>query len=988
MLNNMITRLYLLVAAILLLVVVPCHTQAFDIARDGRPVAVIATGANPPATSRFAARELAGYLGRMCGGTFEVIEGDAPAERPCILVGAPCDVTAFDGIRLRVKGNVLEITGQQPRGPLYAVYELLERLGCGFWANDNESVPELKDIAVADDLSYDYAPPFTLRYNIGTTATYNPCWCPKARLNGNHGTPGEMGGHYFVDMGESTLGLTDGELCRETFAVHPEWYAYSKAKRERVPQQVCMTNPQVLDKVVELARAIMGKTPDREFLACSYADVPIRCQCPACDALAEREGSSSALLLNVVNYLARAMATDYPKLTITFLAYNANSIKPPANMRIEPNVACIFANIWRNYAVPPPPTGNLARWCELTRNRVYVWDYGAMFNNYIMPTPTVDLHGPTMRVYRDLKCPGVFAQLSQDEMSDCIDLSCWLYGKMAWNPDQDEWKLIDQWCDGALGAGAPFLKKWLRMEAAHRPNIKFLSHAEYDNRVCLTPELLLQGNALFLEALDAVEGDERRTRQLEQMYGSILSVMVERYNFDIRETAQQIAATNAAEAARLRIAPLPTREDYYLQFERTCKRYKCGWLGEFEGGACARIHHGEILRVIRGKKKLVPPWTFQNPVSKTPVQDPFVTWDDKAGCYYLLCTSGDQVEIRRGKNAAGLADSDDRSVAWRPPSKNAPISGNITAPELHRGKDGKRYIYASGSDGMTITTGTSSMDEMGLQDMGLGDDIMGAAESLKGDRSFKDMLEASENRLFVLQSKGDDVFGGFEFKGILDKTISALDPTIFRDADSTLYMCYAQQATGTRIVIRKMKDYLSFDPESKPVILLNSHSTSDIYEAPAVIARDGRLFLIYSCMGRWSNSGLMKICEYTGKEIMRAASWNARAARNFLVSGNKLSSIAEQKDRFAQCLGPGHGSFFPSPDGTELWCAYHGMRRPNTGTGPADVYLFLQRVDFAEDGSPDMGRPEIAGANPENKNAPPGTCFIIPSGEPWTPLPQ
>jgi hypothetical protein len=35
-----------------------------------------------------------------------------------------------------------------------------------------------------------------------------------------------------------------------------------------------------------------------------------------------------------------------------------------------------------------------------------------------------------------------------------------------------------------------------------------------------------------------------------------------------------------------------------------------------------------------------------------------------------------------------------------------------------------------------------------------------------------------------------------------------------------------------------------------------------------------------------------------------------------------------------------------------------------------------------------MGKPEIAGANPENKRAPPTTCFIIPSGELWTPIPE
>jgi hypothetical protein len=66
----------------------------------------------------------------------------------------------------------------------------------------------------------------------------------------------------------------------------------------------------------------------------------------------------------------------------------------------------------------------------------------------------------------------------------------------------------------------------------------------------------------------------------------------------------------------------------------------------------------------------------------------------------------------------------------------------------------------------------------------------------------------------------------------------------------------------------------------------------------------------------------------------------------------------------------------------------NGESQANAGTGSADVDLFLQRVDFADDGSPNMGKPEIAGENPENKRAPPTTCFIIPSGEPWTPIPE
>ena len=172
--------------------------HAFDIAKDGKPIAVIATGANPTNTTLFAANELASYLGNMVGAPFAVITNDPPAEGNCILVGAPVEDAKFDEIRLRVEGRILHLTGQQPRGPLYAVYEFLERQGCGFWSNFNESVPKKADIAVEDSLDYAYAPPFSLRGNSGTTSVYHADWRPKARLNGGGGIPAKMGGRHHV----------------------------------------------------------------------------------------------------------------------------------------------------------------------------------------------------------------------------------------------------------------------------------------------------------------------------------------------------------------------------------------------------------------------------------------------------------------------------------------------------------------------------------------------------------------------------------------------------------------------------------------------------------------------------------------------------------------------------------------------------------------------------------------------------------------------
>ena len=53
--------------------------------------------------------------------------------------------------------------------------------------------------------------------------------------------------------------------------------------------------------------------------------------------------------------------------------------------------------------------------------------------------------------------------------------------------------------------------------------------------------------------------------------------------------------------------------------------------------------------------------------------------------------------------------------------------------------------------------------------------------------------------------------------------------------------------------------------------------------------------------------------------------------------------------------GPGHATFFYSPDKSELWCAYHAMREHNETVTETARYMNLQRVYFDDTGYPVMG---------------------------------
>ena len=53
--------------------------------------------------------------------------------------------------------------------------------------------------------------------------------------------------------------------------------------------------------------------------------------------------------------------------------------------------------------------------------------------------------------------------------------------------------------------------------------------------------------------------------------------------------------------------------------------------------------------------------------------------------------------------------------------------------------------------------------------------------------------------------------------------------------------------------------------------------------------------------------------------------------------------------------GPGHCSFFESPDGTETWIAYHGMATPDAGVDAR--FMYIQKIDFDENGVPVLDQP-------------------------------
>lgn len=302
---------------------------------------------------------------------------------------------------------------------------------------------------------------------------------------------------------------------------------------------------------------------------------------------------------------------------------------------------------------------------------------------------------------------------------------------------------------------------------------------------------------------------------------------------------------------------------------------------------------------------------FYNPISPYDAPDPFMTYDPETEYYYAIFTQGNRLELFRSKQAANVLTDRDSKVIYRADGSDG-VWGDIWAPEMHRGPDGLWYIYTSGR----IT---------------------------KGD---------GEKRVFIVGSLTSDPFGEWEYKRKPAADVFSIDPTVYTAPDGTQYMCYSRVDSeyGQVLDIAKMKSPITIyeattiaKAELEWELVAPYVGNLAILEGAFFLENNGRLFIIYSANGCWSNHYALGVLEYVGGDMCSPDSWE-KHPEPLLTYGNGV-------------YGPGHATFFRSPDGSEVWCAYHGMRQSNDTVTPAYRYFNIQKVEFDETGYPVMGQP-------------------------------
>ena len=411
-----------------------------------RCLIVTQPGATP--AERYAAEELAATLKQITGAPFVTKELADDAPESAIVVGAgpltarlfpEVDLAAFGGEEyiIRTQGGRLLLAGGRPRGTLYAVYRFLQdQLGVRYYAPWFTHYPDraaltLGSLNVRGKPAFEYRDPFWFPAFDGDWAARNGSTSATARLKEKHG--GQMTYKGFVHTFYPLVPPATH------FKTHPEWYSLVKGKRVAESAQLCTTDPQLRDFIVEQVKAWLRETPGANIISVSQNDHAGACECPRCAAVDEREGTPAGSMLELVNYVAEKIEPEFPNVLVDTLAYQYTR-KAPRTLRPRPNVIIRLCSIECNFAKPLTDSSNelfardIRDWHRLT-DRLYIWDYTTDFSHYLLPFPNYYVLGPNVRFFHRNGVVGLFEQGAYQSFSnEMSEMRAWVLAQLLWNP--------------------------------------------------------------------------------------------------------------------------------------------------------------------------------------------------------------------------------------------------------------------------------------------------------------------------------------------------------------------------------------------------------------------------------------------------------------------------------------------------------------------------------------------------------------------------
>ena len=460
-----------------------------------------------------AAAVLQGYLLEISGAALPIITADKHRSRYEIVLGQN---ERLDELRLGINFNTLRedgfaiitdslrliIAGGSEKGTLYGVYTFLEKyLGCRMYSPTVKRIPK-KDRIVLPGINDQQIPVIGFR-DTHYRVTWHPEYIDWHRLD--HDANGDR-----TDWG-MWVHTFNALVPPETyFEEHPEYFSLVDGKR--IPRQLCLTNPDVLEITVQSLRKKIAQNPEAKYWSVSQNDNRDYCTCDNCKAIDDREGSPSGSIINFVNQVA----DQFPEKMISTLAYEYGR-KAPKTLKPRDNVNIMLCSIEINRDKPivgDPSSADFGRdvseWGKIAKD-IIVWDYVIQFNHLISPFPNFHVLQPNLKFFAENGVSAMFEQGNREVGGEFAELRAYMISKLLWNPYENADSIMNDFLRGYYGAAAEPIRRYIdeMREALLRSGqpLKIFGSPMEAETSYLTPELMARYNGLFDEAEVRVASD-------------------------------------------------------------------------------------------------------------------------------------------------------------------------------------------------------------------------------------------------------------------------------------------------------------------------------------------------------------------------------------------------------------------------------------------------------------------------------------------------
>jgi len=504
---------------------------------------ILESGQTPPAPilirsdaaprEKQAAEALAHYLSQISGVEFSVIEAAQEIPERAILVGEvdtrPRDGVSDEGFVIRTEGQRLRICGGTPHATMLAVFSLLEeQLGCRWWSWNEEDVPAKETIEVAAQDTH--IEPAFRRHNVYNREAQNRRndFAYKLRtisltnFTGGHNLcpllrPYAEKDPDFLPMGKDGI--------RKFNNLHMNYTAdgIDTALAETLKQQVVKRKGDVRNVIYFAGMGDwyggMDMSPESKRI---YDDETWT------DPDSRKKPGYSATLLRMINRTAEILEEEHPGIQVGTFAYMSLEA-PPSKTRPRDNVAIRIPRLRHDTVRSVLESEknqsfrrNLDRWLQLAPGRVYIWEYGANFQNFLRPFPCLRSIAENIKYYHQAGVAGISIQGNYVATGgDLAVLKNYVWAKLLWDPTREIDGLVAEFCTGYYGPAANEMLTYVNLMEQSVRGQPPISADEFDTRLAwMTPELVKRARVLFQEALAKTKGDDndpyfRRVKEAE-----------------------------------------------------------------------------------------------------------------------------------------------------------------------------------------------------------------------------------------------------------------------------------------------------------------------------------------------------------------------------------------------------------------------------------------------------------------------------------------